>query len=286
MTNTTQEQQTLTLRKCAYIFDDSHSLYTYGTKAQIERKNKIQKFMREFYDNTEKLKTQIPYIYTEDDNGGENFYITVDGHLHRLNALQIARLNDKPGHVINHRRHVPTLTVEGYETRNYQTNFVLYNKKYRSLYFEFFTGADNLGYIRAHFKRNTEKFIIDDRTGKIYSPGEHGCHRAQTSRTIAERLEIESQTAQKEFYNVIDKITQEPTTPENIHAKAVASLPAKDIDHHANDLYLRVTPEATKLVDELTNKSLLATFTDNIDGVLWYELPFCYNPQEDGNNDK
>jgi hypothetical protein len=55
------------------------------------------------------------------------------------------------------------------------------------------------------------------------------------------------------------------------------TLPAEDIDHHATDLYIRKTPESTKLINKLDNKALLSTFIDNIDHVTWYELPFCYD---------
>lgn len=67
-------------------------------------------------------------------------------------------------------------------------------------------------------------------------------------------------------------------TPGEIYAAAVAVLPAEDIDHHHSDLYLRITPTAKALVDRLENKALLSTFRSNIDGAMWYELPFCFTP--------
>lgn len=66
-------------------------------------------------------------------------------------------------------------------------------------------------------------------------------------------------------------------TPGNIHNLANKNLPKEDIDHHETDLYIRKTPESEKLINKLKNKSLLSTFKDNIDGDIWYELPFCYN---------
>lgn len=67
-------------------------------------------------------------------------------------------------------------------------------------------------------------------------------------------------------------------TPATIHAAAAAALPACDIDHHASDLYIRVTPESRKLIDRFQYSHMVTTFIDNIDHVRWYDLPFCYDP--------
>lgn len=66
-------------------------------------------------------------------------------------------------------------------------------------------------------------------------------------------------------------------TPGTIYAAAVAALPSCDIDHHASDLYLKRTPAAVDLVGRLDNTALLSVFRDP-DGVVWYELPFCFSP--------
>ena len=65
--------------------------------------------------------------------------------------------------------------------------------------------------------------------------------------------------------------------PGDIYAFAVATLSPEDIDHHGSDLYLKITPGSTALVARLENKSLLSRFRDP-DGVLWYDLPFCFIP--------
>lgn len=57
-----------------------------------------------------------------------------------------------------------------------------------------------------------------------------------------------------------------------------AKIPPEHIDHHASDLYLKVTPETTRIIDQLEYKSMITTFTDNIDNELWYDIPFCYSP--------
>ena len=67
-------------------------------------------------------------------------------------------------------------------------------------------------------------------------------------------------------------------TPGTIYAAAVAALPACDIDHHASDLYLKRTPASAALVGRLDNTALLSVFRSQIDGRIWYELPFCFTP--------
>lgn len=74
------------------------------------------------------------------------------------------------------------------------------------------------------------------------------------------------------------KESAEKIQPGNIYSVLVKELPAEDIDHHYSDLYVRKTPKSTEIVNRLTTKSLLSTFKDNIDGDIWYELPFCYTP--------
>ena len=70
--------------------------------------------------------------------------------------------------------------------------------------------------------------------------------------------------------------------PSEILAYAEKHMKPEDIDHHGlghglDDLYLRVNPISRELVNHLTTKVLVGIFVDNVDGDLWYELPFCYN---------
>lgn len=66
-------------------------------------------------------------------------------------------------------------------------------------------------------------------------------------------------------------------TPSTIYAEAVRLLPPQDIDHHASDLYIRVTPASKALIARFQYKRMVKPFVDNIDHVLWYDLPFCYD---------
>ena len=62
----------------------------------------------------------------------------------------------------------------------------------------------------------------------------------------------------------------------NIYQEALKRIPENDIDHYASDLYLRKTPETEKLIQEYKYKNLVSTFVDNIDHVVWYDIPFAY----------
>ena len=62
----------------------------------------------------------------------------------------------------------------------------------------------------------------------------------------------------------------------DIYGEAVKTMPPEDIDHHYSDLYLRVTEQSKKLVSAYDFRQNVTTFTDQIDRVLWYEIPFAY----------
>ena len=47
-------------------------------------------------------------------------------------------------------------------------------------------------------------------------------------------------------------------------------------DHHESDLYVPVTAETTKLINDCNVHA--HTFKSELDGKLWYDLPFLYIP--------
>ena len=65
-------------------------------------------------------------------------------------------------------------------------------------------------------------------------------------------------------------------TPSTLYAAAVDLLPACDIDHHCSDLYIKVTQASAQLRNRYQYPRQVTIFTDAIDGVPWYEFPFCY----------
>jgi uncharacterized protein YlzI (FlbEa/FlbD family) len=198
-------ENTLTLRKCAYIFDSTHDTYFYGTKEQHSKRAATQKVLTEYYNNEQKRLEKIPY--STDNNG--NIYIDINGEPHRLNALQIAHIDGDPDNVINHRRIIKTEEVAKKTKLFHQfISNSLYSNKFKTLEFEFFTGKNELGYIRVHFNRNRERFIIDDRTGELFTSGEYGVHQPTTAANIRKRLGISSTAAIKEFNEIINIITE------------------------------------------------------------------------------
>lgn len=66
--------------------------------------------------------------------------------------------------------------------------------------------------------------------------------------------------------------------------KAQEILPKEDIDTHDGDLYLKVTPESTELLNNMLDKDsgLLSKFKSEIDGKMWYDIPFA-NMEDDFN---
>lgn len=67
-----------------------------------------------------------------------------------------------------------------------------------------------------------------------------------------------------------------------LYEAACKTLPASDIDHHETDLYIRRTPQSEILVNvwvDVTGfRSSVSTFRDQIDGDIWYDIAFAYDP--------
>jgi len=61
-----------------------------------------------------------------------------------------------------------------------------------------------------------------------------------------------------------------------IQAAIEAATKPEEIDHHGNDLYCKVTPATTAIINDYESKCNVTTFIDNINSELWYEIPFCY----------
>ncbi len=49
------------------------------------------------------------------------------------------------------------------------------------------------------------------------------------------------------------------------------------VENHESDLYFPVTPETQEIVDNYGGKNI-TTFTDDIDGELWFDAPFSFTP--------
>lgn len=191
----------LKLRKCAYIFDSSYGNFFYGTKEAHAKRYAVQRHMKQYYDSEEMRNTPIEYTIDENDH----IIIMIDNQPHYLNDLQIASI-DGLDSVINHRRIIDATKIETKNFHLFCTRF-LHSNHFKSLNFEFFTGIEDLGYIRVNFKGYSERFIIDDRDGTLYTSGECGRHKPITAKEIANRLDLQSAKVRNEFYEMIEAIT-------------------------------------------------------------------------------
>ncbi|MBP5412258.1 MAG: hypothetical protein J6Y47_03260 [Bacteroidales bacterium] len=65
----------------------------------------------------------------------------------------------------------------------------------------------------------------------------------------------------------------------NIYELAIKTLPPEQIDNHGTDLYIMVTKESRKLIEQYKFKANVETFISAIPPhVLWYDIPFAYAP--------
>jgi hypothetical protein len=51
------------------------------------------------------------------------------------------------------------------------------------------------------------------------------------------------------------------------------------ISNHETDLYIPVTPETKKLIEAYKFRSSVTTFVNQVEGGLWYDIPFAYEPE-------
>jgi len=62
----------------------------------------------------------------------------------------------------------------------------------------------------------------------------------------------------------------------NIYAEMMkAGVP---IANHESDLYVPVTEESKKIITNYDFKSSVRQFKNNLDGKMWYDIPFAYIP--------
>jgi len=51
-----------------------------------------------------------------------------------------------------------------------------------------------------------------------------------------------------------------------------------EIDNHESDLYVPVNADTQKLITKYRFRSNVTTFVNQIDGKLWFDIPFAYTP--------
>lgn len=76
-------------------------------------------------------------------------------------------------------------------------------------------------------------------------------------------------------------------TMKELYDKIIKEVSPEYIDHYYSDLYVKVTPISTALIEQYENKFMVSKFVDNIEHKLWYEIPFGYCDYDFvGNNKK
>jgi len=62
----------------------------------------------------------------------------------------------------------------------------------------------------------------------------------------------------------------------NIHEQLTKA--GVELDHHASDLYAKKTPVSERILRNYEFRSNVKTFRNQIDGSIWYDIPFAYTP--------
>ncbi len=99
----------------------------------------------------------------------------------------------------------------------------------------------------------------------------------------ARRFVSESDAArrERELHDLDQQFKQPPVVPTNrsVHQQMLAA--GVEVDNHESDLYAKVTPESTRILEEAgitVDGHNASVFTSQVDGQKWYDLPFRYEP--------
>lgn len=203
---TNNKQIKIKLKKCAYIFDDTHTNHT--TAKDKARKDNIQRILKEFYNDANKrgqwLEAEERTLATFDGQEIKRIYTTIDGQEIPLNAQEIDKTN-RADDIHNHRKRkrLGGLDKAKFKLYEYADNSHAYSNNFNSLSLEEFANADGLDFYRLHFRGASISFIIDDRTGDIYNA--YGIEHKKTTRAaILERLDAKSKAAKNEINLIFD----------------------------------------------------------------------------------
>lgn len=97
-----------------------------------------------------------------------------------------------------------------------------------------------------------------------------------SSRKMIKRTGAKLNAGKKEGSARLNSNDSADTITDVMSAVRAAGIPAEHIDHWQSDLYLKVTPETTALLNKYHFKKQVTKFIDNIDHEPWYEVPFAY----------
>lgn len=92
-------------------------------------------------------------------------------------------------------------------------------------------------------------------------------------------------TSELEAKNIAEIKRLVPIKLSDVLSIARKYMSSEEIDHHGNgygmdDLYLKKTEISKAIIDNIKTRSLITEFVNQIDGTVWYDLPFLYNEIE------
>lgn len=200
----------LTLKKCAYIFHWSNDNYFYGTKADHEKKTKINKLLKEYYNNETLRNTPIEFNVS----ANSTFNIVLDNETIVLNDNMIDKIVsidpaitiiNNTVNVINNIKYKDFSGLSDnklFDSRCFDPKDNLYSKKFSTLNIENFMYKDSLTFYRIHFKNNSYCFVIDNDNNLYNFYGSK--YKLINKKDIKKSLYITSDNAIKEFNMIMD----------------------------------------------------------------------------------
>lgn len=137
---------------------------------------------------------------------------------------------------------------------------------------EFEYSADSPGQLKLQFEslrklKTRLQVILEDFSPDAfnYMKKEYGLSDEQVKSELATKTQID---------NMFSKDS-------DIYHQALQKMAPDEIDHHESDLYLKKNEVSDKLISNYKFKNNVTIFRDQIDGVLWYDIPFAYHREFD-----
>lgn len=137
---------------------------------------------------------------------------------------------------------------------------------------EFEYSADSPGQLKLQFEslrklKTRLQVILEDFSPDAfnYMKKEYGLSDEQVKSELATKTQID---------NMFSKDS-------DIYRQALQKMAPDEIDHHESDLYLKKNEVSDKLISNYKFKNNVTIFRDQIDGVLWYDIPFAYHREFD-----
>ena len=93
--------------------------------------------------------------------------------------------------------------------------------------------------------------------------------------------ETDGARRERETHELEQQFAEPPVLPANRSLYQQLLAAGVELDNHESDLYVKVTPESTRILEEAgiaVDGHNASVFTSQTDGQQWYDLPFKYEP--------